>query len=1555
MTEKKPNKLTQMLKNKTGKILFASLAVTLALVIGFLGHFQMFGLLASAEQAQRLYVSEVRVYQGKTAEAAKEACRSDGFIPIEGNLNEGTDEDAVILGYTTCEDPDEAITDVRMMQMTSGFSTVNYKELVARQYPGLDSMIDEEYNTIKEFREKVESGSYNAQTALKFLNLFEIPELGMKLGDYYISDKLDKDMLQKLFLQSAAAVTTNSYNQLALGVSDCSDDNWASRVYDNKDITDFPDTDEDVEAGTDPYAELDRKYLSSAERMAPVIHDFSTKYQNGMARVNENGGIMPEPDPEQATDEEKNTIGGESLALTAYGVLNQYRYNDEQLLGDRLVEFGNLTLSNKAELRELYPLIASMSYGQIITMQTVGLPVCTFYMKDLSSTDGEFAETLSEAQKECRDFDNSDAVSVWAGVDQKIFEQECAVTGDAQRYTNLKDTVANIAKRNKFIAFLEGVSSLCSWTSKIAGGAAIFTLPNMMVGWFAADAAAWAASHATLAWIFGGLGKIAAFVAAGGTVLTIVILLIMVVIMLYDLLKPESDDLSYTDIPTVMMDMNVDDTATDNNGLLRYDLIQSPEGKADLNAYEGKQWNALYSTQNSEAGKPIAVPDDGEPFIVKQNDAENPAGYKAVRNFDEIYAANLNANVKEEDAPAVYLFYAYPGEAAGTAEVKDEDAPTGDEQQDSTAPTEAPTAEKKQYVGSVYLSCDTNETTAKSKLTQQGYNIVDVNLTPGLRSKRSYTYLGYTVTTNEKAAVTDIRIAKIKSTSQAVTYGTVKYTAAGYDGHNNSICYTKDNAAGSPILADDIQVANKLTDGKKGYEPVAYLGGPAYNFDACEDPDYWDNAKYIFFSPTEKSTSGTEYISGVFLVSGTNIVPSGNVPGLSLAEYAEKLGGKLVSESDLTKGRVWKKWDKGSQATFSVSGMQTYLCYTTTYNPKRAIYDVQFYAGTPRMQYIPTTLTAYTGNSESNYAQTGYGVMPVFMQSAKQMRINQTDVQGLRSLVAHYEVSNYDDFTINSGESSDVYDKQIDNILPGIKWQTTANQPHMLYACGYKQGYDPLVPGDLTLSDSSEAPDGFASVQDVKFPYEKEPLNLAYSFHEKSDDCSPAYLYIRRAAPVRGKYIASVRVATYNPEPKWSEEERKANDNFSNDSCYVALLGSSSEILNRNLRQYSVHTWYNKCDKKTGYAVEDYDEAAAYLGVTYTNNPAKAIHGLLRYKAQLGVTPTETLTVNGAKYSLVQNVTNKEPTPIVSPTGEMYYLYATTSSGGSSTGDALTEIQISEKVFEPGLSTVLTVDHGDKAAQKDFYGNVTAEAEYAVPYGDTDDSLYIHQKTNSELTGIDSFFVGVGKSESAAMKDLLTQGATNCLPLNLNKGASNGASVFIGCHYYNPDYVNTKRTKYYMESAVKDLYVYVGDDPEKRLTIDKRKYTLCGNRNLNYGTAGTPMYLYQTTALINNKDKNDASYITSVAAAQYDRVPADIADNRWENLLTTENKRINMNEGINAGVRAFDMNDSQQHLVDSRIFVFVHRNDNYVKPEAVITGGYFTDTTTFGDVVLSKK
>ena len=1555
--EQQMNNQRNLLSKRPYRWLFAPLAVALALVVCFLAHFQLIGSTLDNDKPATQYVGEVRLYQGKTVEAATNACKADGFIPVDGNLNEGTGYEAVVIGYTTTEDESAAITDVRMMQMTSGFSTVNYEELVERQFPGVASMIEDEYNLIKEFREKVSSGSFNAKTALSYLNLFDIPELGMKLGDYYISDSLDKSMLKKLFLQTAAVVTTTSYNMLAMGVSDGADDNWASRVYNYKDILDVGSDDEDgVEAGKDPFAQLDKDYLSGAEMLVDVAHDFATHYRNGMARLNAAGGDISVLSPEGLSDEEMNDHGADVLYIVAHDALNQYRFDDETALGDWLVETGSLTLGNKAELRNLYPLVAAMTFGQIVAAQMTGIQTCACYLKDLSGADKEFAESVSKAKDICREYDQTDAISVWSGVDQKMFEQECAVTGDAQRYTNLKDTAANLVKRNRAIQVLEAISDLTSFGLKIAGGfIAAMELPLLVAGWFE-TIALYCCQHWTLGFIFCALGRVAFYFGLVSKIALVVVLIIMVVVFLYDLLKPECDDLTYTSIPTVTMDMIIDNNVPEKNGLLRYDLIHSPDGKADLNAYEGKQWNALYSTQNTEAGRRITVADGKAPFIVQKNNAENPAGYKAVKNFNELYSANLNANVRKDSAPAIYLFCASEGEIAGTAEVEETAAP-----QAGTASESAGTQQN--YVASVYLSSDNSETIAKNNLTQQGYHVVDVNLSPhvthpdskGIKQIKAYAYLGYTTTTNPNAAVTDIRMAKIKSTNQALLYGTVKYTAAGFDSFGNSICYSKDPLAGSPILADDIQVTDSLSERKAGYEPVAYLAGPAYNFDACEDFDKWDSSKYVFFSPSEKFTSGTEYISGLYFVSGLN-VKEGNH---SLTAYAETLGGRLLGDADFTKGRDYSLPQTGH---FSPENIKTYLCYTTTFNPKRALYDVQFYAGTPSAKFFMTTLTAYTGYMESNYAQTGYGITNVFMQGEKTLARYlqyQTDPSKDGRSLLHFEVNNYDDFTVSSGEKLDprvvdCSDNYVDNVIPGVSWKYVLSQPRLLFGCGYKKGYTPLTPQDLVLT-GEKGPEGYASVQDVKFPYETKPLNLAYFYSEKSSACSTVYLYINRPAPVRGKYIASIRTGIYVPEKKWEELEREANDTLSNETCYIPLVGSSMEIINQSLARMPGNAWYDRTirdpyNKDLSVGSIDADAEAAYLGVTYTDNPAKAIHGLLRLEAQDGVKPSETLTVNGAKYTLVECVTSKEPVPITSPNGKQFYLYATFSSGGSSTGDPITEIQVSDKIFEPGMSTMLTVTGGDKEAQKDFYGNVTAPAEYAIPFGDTSESLYYHLKTNATLTGIDSFFVGTGDSEMAAMKDLLTQGATVCLPLNLNAGAPTDAHVYIGYHHYNPDYVNTRRTKYYMESAVKDLYVYVGENPEKRLTIDKRKYTLCSDRDLNYGTGGTPMYLYQSTALINDKDKANASYITAVSAAQFDRVPADIAENKWENLLTTEKQRID----LNAGVLAFDREDASQHLIDARVFVFVHRNDNYVKPEAVITGGYTTETTVFGDVVLNK-
>lgn len=340
MTQQMNNAQAVKQKITVKKVLIAALAVVLVLSIGFLAHFQLLGRSLEANQ----YIAEVRTYQAKTVQEAQALCKNDGFIPVDGNLNEGSGEDAVIIGYTTTNDKDAALTDIRMMQMTSGFSTINYKELAKRHYPGIDSIVEDQYIMIQEFRKRVKENQYNARIALKFLNVYEIPELKMKLGDYYLSDSLSKDKLKEIFLQTAAVVSTTVTNLLAMSLQL----NWAAFVYGRRYDMEIPD-DADEEEVTATYENLDRECLEKVDRIIPIIQDFSTKVQNGMASMAANGGTLEKPDVDELSCSEMNEHGTESLYLNALDILNQYPFSADMKLGDWLVEMGNLTLSKISE------------------------------------------------------------------------------------------------------------------------------------------------------------------------------------------------------------------------------------------------------------------------------------------------------------------------------------------------------------------------------------------------------------------------------------------------------------------------------------------------------------------------------------------------------------------------------------------------------------------------------------------------------------------------------------------------------------------------------------------------------------------------------------------------------------------------------------------------------------------------------------------------------------------------------------------------------------------------------------------------------------------------------------------------------------------------------------------------------------------------------------------------------------------------------------------------------------------------------------------------------
>ena len=1321
------------------------------------------------------YISDVKVFRAYDESDAADKARKHGYTPVKGNLNEGTDKDAVVMAYKETKEKSKAVTDIRMMQMSSGFSKMKYAEIVEREYPRLNTAINEEYQMVSEFAANYNKGIVNATMAKEYMDLFEIPEMNMKLGDYLASDKVSKDMLKKMLLQTTMGFSAALYQYLAMGVSLSGDDSWAAKIKTSTLKKEMEDSGN--------YTEYDNKYLADTQRFVKALQEFASKYENAMARVKANGGKLKpvsKDDGDHSNDPESD---GDGPFIMAYEVLNQFEYEDEVKLGEFLVAMGSEPISKKSDYRELYPIVASMTKGQLNSICMAGLHSAAINLSDLSKAEDEQNKSIKKAQDLAKDYNGKKSVPVWAGVDQDLYKQEVAMTGDAQRYTNIQSSYENLSKRNVAIEGLEVFIEYAGIASSIAGGvAALFAIPKTILGTFSAKtAAAWIAAHKGGAKVIMGLGKVAAKMGKLSTYVLIATLIVLLIVWIYESTKPEDDDLEYTAIPNMVIALSEENKESGKNGMLRYDLISDPDGKADLNAYSGKQWNALYMSVNPDAGDPIPVYEGEDPFVIQYGDSTVPAKYSPVRNFDEITAANMNAYTRKDKVKGIYAFYRTEEqeeqpveEPAGDDKGKDKNKDKDKEEKNSNV----------KYISSLKVNSADNETEAKNKLKNEGYQVVDNNLGSnfyevgffGQKQKRKYTYLGFKITKHKNNAITDIRMAKIQSKTDQIQYGNIAYTAAGFDNAGNSICYTPDKNAGSPIIAD-IQVVDEHGKVKDGYEFVSYFGGTPYNFCANKSFDRWETKKYLAFRTSAASKSKEKYVSGLFFVTGRNT----NQSKYDLDNYIKELGGNKLSDTDLNRGRTLGYRYNGVNSTASVhlKNIKTYLCYTTTNDPKRAIYDAALYIGTQKHQMGQPFINAMTGTNEKNTTASGYAATSVYTQNHYAYISNNTAEKYDAEDLVRYEAPNnfYNDLIANIVGTQKWFSRDEDNVLPGVKWKRAGVQARTLYVSGYKKGYEPLKVSDVVMNDNDKAPKGFASVQDFKYPYETKSINLAHYESGDSGNCNKAYLYLKKEQPKRPKYISSICVSTYEKPANIPKEAAEELDDEAHDNCMTNVLGGSSGgVLNINLSSKQDETWFSKKDGDK--ASKDYPAKAAYIGVSRTDNPNKALKGLLRYVQKGNKTPPDSIKVGGIEYSKVKNIGGGNK-PIVSDNGEKYHLYQSTSIGASPMSAPITEMSFDDEPLISGGGTVLTVDQEDTEEKTDRYGKVIAEGKETRPYGDMDEDLFLHLTGEDNLTGIDSFYVGRGSNEKKAKVDLLSKGATSYMNVDMNKSAA-GDCVFIG-------------------------------------------------------------------------------------------------------------------------------------------------------------------------------
>ncbi len=1522
-------------KKRTIHFLLASISAILVFALIFTSYGSVFGVVAAYGSK---YISEVKLFYGKTLDEAIEHCESADYIPVKKNVNHSASGDLseygiYIVGYKTTDNPDEGITDISLLQMNSGYQDYTYGDVAERAMEKLGNVPTELSYAVDEFADNYENKSPAAIAAVNVLNCYHIDEMNnMKLGDYMVSGDCNVDFIKKLMSRSSTAVVSAFCNALVAGVADYGDENWATRIGSSK-VKSLLNGDNDEM--------LDVQYKVLASELVSSLQEFSKGYNEAKDRYDANNKKVEKIDadsndvtdiPEKTVEDmttggEIKTEDGDTYFLVAYEVLNQYNYDETTKLGDYIVSLGNSTYDEFENLRKIYPLVDSLTDGQLATMRLSGVAFSAFYLRNDSGIIDEANKQLKSIKESIKSGNGGESMSIWIGTDQTVYNQKVAVTKDAYRANSAGQIYNTLTTPDDLDTFLSEAQSKINIVMTVVGicyvvtGIVTKTIVSF-VGFMGAASGAWAVCCAgvgagVFSTIFGLLGCAIIILNYVALVALIVILIVMLVKYLWELYH-DDDEEAFTDIPSVMYDeaqnryvrydlITIDLSATDEDTLNRMKL-SNLEGMlpknyfCNINGTNARRWNALYTTKSKYLGDPICSSEINDLIVVQYDNNITPQGYKAVKCFGEVSAANLNANSRADSA-SVYMFY------KSTANEINE----GEEEKTTTGT---------QYISKLSLSVESSETAAKAALTKSGYKVLDVNLTPSTASIKKYTYVGFATTTNANDAVTDIRISARNSAS-AYLFGNASYTSCGTTATGDTLYYTSYKSAGSPILAD-LTIRYSLDDVPTGgYEPVnMFCGGNAFNFNCggtevdnsverahrSQTAEHWnDKGTYLYFKPSVTYTYGAEYISGIVLVAGN---PNGEF-GDSASDYMKALNLKRF-DADLTSAA---KVQLPSEAHGFASNerwcanIATYICYTTTHNPYRAIYGIKSYASAPGNYYVPTNLGNLTSGS--------YAVCDVFFELPYLVSGGSAKKYYLRGV---YETHSYQ-FASCSGTLTGLQQlTPISTLAPedyeDVEWSSSNVRGKGLYVLGPVEGGTPLSVDDIKVTSDTTVPEGYIGVQDFKTPSRTAANNLGYKtdnskYISTGKKSNPVYMYVKQEAPVQKKYISSIAVSTYTIDKvagtDLSQYDKATINTINaggNEYCMQTLLSQcTDEVIQTNIALERSKTNYSNPSTIAS--------AVSYIGVSRTDSSTEAITGIIKYVTSSKEVPS-IIQVGGVSYTKAGDM-------VLDPKGS-YYLYYTTSTS-SNPGMPLTSISISEEVFAPDSATAMSTKSVDKSRTE-----VTASL-----YGDPEQSTFIHMEYADSTTYMGAIYIGHGKTKKEAQCNLLSLGCNICVDMDLNDNTG-GEYVYMGYSRYKLQ--RSEIRKGVALYAVRDIILTVGEPHKDQIVVNGLTYTCAideynigsdsdGTKgvSLNSGTGGKQIYLYYTSTMT----KATAYPIDRLGLASKDYGMINNDSNKWEHIFDANGNRVNLNEGAIATI------DDGKHIADNRIYLYASRTDNAVK------------------------
>ena len=426
-----------------------------------------------AAAASTQYLSEVIISYGRTDDEAKNWLTDNGYKVVNQNLNEGgeggsdalswlglaSEKRSVYLGYKTTTNADEAITDMKIMNMNGGYSYEAYEKVLKELEQQKTHFLENIMAALTEYRANYAKGAVKAKIAHDNLNKFKDDDSGALMGDLLLNALKTEDEaawqadpsqhadMVTILMQGNSTVVSEIMQNLAFA-ADTADDSFVNRAIAAAESSEKQPFDAFFDAYMEKHPgstkdeavnEMMRLYDDDAKMFASSLvglRNYLSNYtQSGLsmdAEKEEAEAYFAEHEFEDAT----KWAG----AANAFVMLSNVYYGDSSLAA-YLVYNGDDFLTDSALLSgydafglpqraKLYPLIAQMSAGQRSLLEYTAMDrMLTMGLMDADTWQSTYA-TMQDAAFGVKALETC---SVYAEVNRDDFKVGViAVTNTAQ-------------------------------------------------------------------------------------------------------------------------------------------------------------------------------------------------------------------------------------------------------------------------------------------------------------------------------------------------------------------------------------------------------------------------------------------------------------------------------------------------------------------------------------------------------------------------------------------------------------------------------------------------------------------------------------------------------------------------------------------------------------------------------------------------------------------------------------------------------------------------------------------------------------------------------------------------------------------------------------------------------------------------------------------------------------------------------------------------------------------------------------------------------------------